>query len=136
MENEQEEGRFIRGACRFCGQMKIVPWSLTQEEAEEKATEACDCDDAEWDRKLKERIRKAKEALNSVFGPGAADYGQKPVSERVMLFLQEAACLMAEGYVDNVQTDIPGTCRVKLADTGKGSIKIKRTETTVRSRES
>lgn len=136
MEKEKDEGRYIRGACRFCGQMKIVPWSMTQEEADDKATEACDCDDAAWDRKLKEQIRKAKEALNSVFGPGAADYGQKPVGARAMAFLQEAVSVMAEGYIDNVSVDLMGACRAKLTLTGKGSIKVKRTETTVRSLES
>lgn len=52
----------IAGACRYCGQVRIMnasrKWS--QEEADDEATRNCECGEAKNERLRKERVLKAR----------------------------------------------------------------------------
>lgn len=137
MENMNNQGGcFIRGTCKYCGQYRIVSFSDTQEEANEKASEECDCGGTRKAKALQERKEKAMNGVESVFGEGASDAGYVPVSAEVLGFLKTVVTTMAEETVGAVSVEIPGACRAKFSFTGKGNIKICRSETRTRSLES
>lgn len=135
-ENKDDQGRYTRGICKFCGQVHIVPFSDTQEEADDRAAALCDCAGAVKERRRLERIERATGGVERVFGSGASDVGQKPVDAGTLRFLKAAVELMAGEAVDSVTVDIPGICQAKFRVTAKGNIKISRSETRVRSFES
>lgn len=60
MENELP---LTQGTCRFCGQTKLLKTvgDITQSQADEMATEGCDCVDAKIWQNRQSKINKAKE---------------------------------------------------------------------------
>ena len=140
-DEAKEEGTLCRGVCRWCGQVRIVSYCVTKEEADARAAEECDCAGAVRERRRLERVEKARENIDRVFGDGATEYGQRPVGGDVLDFLRHSAELMA-GYVcagdaiSGVSVTVPDVCVAKLSVTSKGNVKVSRSETRVRSLES
>lgn len=60
MENELP---LTQGTCRFCGQTKMIRTvgDITQSQADEMATEGCDCKEAKVWQNRQSKINKAKE---------------------------------------------------------------------------
>lgn len=60
MENELP---LTQGTCRFCGQTKMIKTvgDITQSQADEMATEGCDCKEAKVWQNRQSKINKAKE---------------------------------------------------------------------------
>ena len=105
---ENEEGAFVRGTCRYCGQVRIVPVSVTQDEADERAADECDCSGAVRERHRLERVERAAENIDRVFGSGDSDYGQRPVGGDVLDFLRHAeinAALFDEDRAEHAAVD-------------------------------
>lgn len=65
-----------QGYCRFCGQAIYDATAATQAEADERATQYCDCSEAERYRAKLKKIEKAKvrlgEMLSPIFGEASA----------------------------------------------------------------
>lgn len=59
----------IMGACRFCGQSRLLETigELTQEEADERATMECTCSDAKVMQNRQRKIDKANEWAEGYF---------------------------------------------------------------------
>ena len=136
MENNNSERSYIRGVCRYCGQALIVSLSESQEEADEKAAEECDCDGAVKALRIRERIQNATDGIEKIFGSGAADADYEPLGAAALEYLKATATLMVEEIIEGVSVKIPGVCVAKLAMTGKGTIKICRSEGGTRTIES
>lgn len=58
-----DELPLTQGTCRFCGQTKLLKTvgDITQSQADEMATEGCDCSDAKVWQNRQSKISKAKE---------------------------------------------------------------------------
>lgn len=59
----------ITGKCRFCGQLRIIETvgEITQEKADEMATDQCDCKEAKVYHNRQQKIKKANEWAHNRF---------------------------------------------------------------------
>ncbi len=137
----EDDVNIIRGTCRYCGQTQIVSFSASQEEADERAAQKCDCVGATRERNRQRRVEQAGKNIDRIFGAGAAEYGQRTVGGRILDYLREAAELMAGDVcagdiISDIRITVPDVCVAILSATSKGNVKISRRETRVRSLES
>lgn len=85
-------GKLVQTApCRFCGQMiqlEDQEEEYTKEQAEEAATEQCNCEEAQEYRKNKKRKKRAIRNVQQLFGedaePGEMPKWQKNFLDRIM----------------------------------------------------
>jgi hypothetical protein len=117
------------GGCRYCGQMQEVGPHPSQEAADDTASEVCDCPRARMERRVSERIEDARDRVHRLFGEGAEELGFKPISPAALDLLEGTVEQIARNVVSSATLQIRGQCKVKLALTSKGNIKINRTET-------
>lgn len=130
MENE-----IITGACRFCGQTHQTT-GVTQEEADRIATQACQCDGARKEKRIRDVIRDAKERAEDLLGEGGALDGFVPIEDSGVRDLINAAIeLIAIGELNSAAMQINGRGAVKVKSSGVGGVKIERTRTLRRSEE-
>lgn len=127
-EEEQERPEGLEdqfGACRFCGQTKLLhplfPWS--EEDCNEVATELCDCPDAKNYTNGKHREEKAMNAIAAAYG----DNAQVPLPQFVTL-LQPAVKPLVTGKIDSITVECNGI-KAKLTMTSKGKVKLSKTAT-------
>lgn len=127
-EEEQERPEGLEdqfGACRFCGQTKLLhplfPWS--EEDCNEVATELCECTQAVIYAKKKSRKEKVIKAIEENFGEKA----KHPVPE-VAVVMMAAVVPIVNYDIDSV-TIKDGKVKYKLSMTSKDTVKVERTIT-------
>lgn len=103
-------------ACPFCGQI-----SLTGDE--------CNCPGARRDRKIKDQIERAVQAIDEIFGETCSEEGYKPVSEENIDIMNAAAVQIANYKMHAVSLVLSSGTRAKLTRGAKGVIKVERSET-------
>lgn len=118
------------GACRYCGQLQEVGPHPSQAAADETATEVCSCPSARTARRTAEQIEDAQSRVNRLFGEGAEDLGFKPIAgDGAIELLERVVELIARGPISSASLNIRGQCKAKFSITGKGKIKVSRSET-------
>ena len=130
MENE-----IITGACRYCGQLHQST-GVTQEEADRIATQACQCDGARKEKRIRDVIRDARERAEDLLGEGGALDGFVTIRDSgVRNLIDDAIELVATFELKEVTMQISGCGAVKVKSSGIGGVKIERTRTLRRSEE-
>lgn len=117
------------GACRYCGQIQEVGPHQTQAEADDTASEVCNCPGARAARRERERVEDAQERVHRLFGDGAEELGFKPVHDAAVDLLDQVVELIAKGPISSASLNIRGQCKAKFSITSKGKIKVSRSET-------
>lgn len=124
---ERKEG--LAGACKYCGQ--IVPTrGTTQEEADRIATEECTCSMASAMQKRVRSIQLAKEIIDELF-PRLEDERNTELAISLKNIVDE----IAAGRYRAITIQVSGKVSVSLSMTGKGTIKVARTDKTKQSYE-
>lgn len=126
--NELQDVGTIIGACRYCGQTKVIHplFEISEEEADERATWECDCLEAEEERKKRDRRDRAVAAVKNKFGAAVPEEDQAP--ERVVDMMIAAIDAVMEKEAESVTISISKTVKAKISMTGKGAIKVEKTK--------
>lgn len=126
----------MMGVCRFCGQTYQIRDAETQEEADERASQICQCDDARKNKRILDVIRDAKDKADDLLGEIGAEDGFIPVeNEHVRALIYAAIRLVAYGELRETTMQIIGRGVVKVKASGVGGVKIERSRTLRRSEE-
>ena len=116
------------GACKYCGQMRIVQVSedknYTQEEIDKIAESECDCDVARMLRARNEAYGNLRGMLDERFPDDAVDEKGKHIKELLRLAGKE----MSEMFIDSIGI-VSGKEKYSLALTQKLTFKLKITNT-------
>ena len=123
-----------KGACRFCGQNKMieVPNGYTQEEIDEEVTCECKCDEAKAYQEKKEREERLEAQKLSAKGTTfELFHNDFPEVEEI---LNNAIPLLVTKKVKKMTINT-GTKVTATIGISKGTIKVERTETSKYSRE-
>lgn len=122
----------IYGTCKFCGQCN---WDLdcseclNTDEAIEKATESCECDEAVKYTTLRKKYTSAKAHVDDLFGKGCKEKEIEPASTNVLTYLYTCAERVVNSDISAVTVNIARGCQAKISASAKGQIKVERTET-------
>lgn len=123
LEKEMPEGlEEQQGACRFCGQIRMLHTlgAMSDEMCIEAATQLCDCMEADsYTRHLRKK-EKAYDRIRTVYGD---------LPEDIQNVMCAAVDLMVEDRMERVTFNITGKLKAQISVTSKGNIKIDRTET-------
>ena len=134
MDNElelQSKGKINFGTCRYCGQGQVLSQYVGDtSEADEIVTSICDCDSAESERRMTQRVYKGRELITKAFGMGAEEQGFIPVSEVSLNMLYQGIEVIARGYINKLKLSIPKLCTAQISMNSKGLIVVQRTEGT------
>lgn len=126
MENKEETMekniQYLPGVCKGCGQTMMVV-ETSQEQADEIATEKCDCPAGEMIRKKKE----LDERLGELIGEEAPQYGWDATTPEIFETIKEIGHIEAEGKIESVGIRIDKTS-LRIANRG-GKIVIERSKT-------
>ena len=130
----EEEGgsEMVYGTCRYCKQMKIAyPYgTFSQEDADEQATEGCDCRGARNARELQRRYNEALEHIQNMIGGmqsnGAIQEGEE-ITELAEEAMQTAMDSVWNGIFDSVGFAIDGT-KITISKP-KGKLKFSKRRT-------
>ena len=123
------------GVCRFCGQT-IQVRAETQEEADARASSACQCTGAAQTRRVMETIRDARDKAEDLLGETSEQDGFVPVTDEGVRSLIDAAIEQAAmGTIREAALQIIGHGAVKITHTKSGGVKIERSRTMKRSEE-
>lgn len=112
------------GTCKYCGQMRQVPFSenLTDEDMNRIATEECDCDKAMYERNVRHEVAKAQNAIEKIILP------RYQKTAEVLMFMADS---LARGNANAIQITQGDGAKVTARATSKGiAIKIVDTITT------
>lgn len=112
----------LLGDCKGCGQTMMVV-ATNQEQADEIATEKCDCPAGEMIRKKKE----LDERLGELIGEEAPQYGWDATTPEIFETIKEIGNIVAEGKIESVGIRIDNTS-LRIANRG-GKIVIERSKT-------
>ena len=121
------------GACRFCGQIKLVEAleEFNEDELNELATEQCNCYEAQNYISRLYRKEKADFRIEELFGSG-----NKPeLTDARMQMLHQAAGYVVDGIAEKVTVEVTGELKMMVSETAKGNIKINRKTTVQRAAE-
>ncbi len=115
------------GVCKYCGQIRMVNAkpSIPQEDVNIIASKECDCFSAQMHRKRDRQYEKASVNIEKIFK-------DRPEMAEI---LRCAARKIADEQIDVVTVKC-GAITAKASVTGKGTIKISRTEKNENSLES
>lgn len=114
------------GFCIYCGQASLGINADSSAEANERATDECDCPEAKNQRKKKRQIAEAKRKIAEVFLDDGLEY--EPCSE-VLEMMNSAVELMAEGVVKSMTMSVANVGIAKIAVNSKGGIVVERRRT-------
>lgn len=114
--------QYLPGVCKGCGQTMMVV-ETSQEQADEIATEKCDCPAGEMIRKKKE----LDERLGELIGEEAPQYGWDATTPEIFETIKEIGHIVAEGKIESVGIRIDKTS-LRIANRG-GKIVIERSKT-------
>ena len=121
------------GACKFCGQIKLVEAldEFNEDELNELATEQCNCYEAQNYTSRLYRKEKADCRIEELFGPG-----NKPeITDARMQMLHQAAGYVVDGIAEKVTVEVTSELKMMVSETAKGNIKINRKTTVQRAAE-
>ena len=125
----------MMGVCRFCGQT-LQMRAETQEEADERASRACQCPGATQTRRVMETIRDARDKADDLLGEVGEEDGFVPVTDANVRALIDAAIERAAfGEIREAAFQIIGHGAVKITRTKSGGVKIERSRTLKRAEE-
>lgn len=116
------------GKCKCCG-IEYSVIALTQEDADEIATENCKCNGAQLE-KIKVTL---KSRLNDVCGTHAPDFGFSAVDPEIYTALRQICDWVVENKIHNATLQIDET-KIQIANTGN-KCKVKRIKTITQSAE-
>lgn len=124
-----ENERFL-GSCKFCGQISAgtVDGASTQAEADEIATEDCNCYDAKEYVRLKKQKVRAKTFVNEIFGTDSKEW-EATAEKELITFLHKAVDLVADNRLKSVQATIPGVGSARISMNNKNGIVVERRKT-------
>lgn len=127
--SELQDMKTIIGACRYCGQTKAIHplFDLTEEDADERATWECDCEEAKSEREKRDRRDRAVAAVRSKFEPDASPMEAAPAA--VVEILINAVDLILAEEAESVTVNISKSIKAKISMTSKGAVKVERTKT-------
>ena len=112
----------LLGVCKGCGQTMMVV-ATSQEQADEIATEKCDCPAGEMFRKKKE----LDERLGELIGEEAPQYGWDATTPEIFEAIRQIGHIVSEGKIESVGIRIDKTS-LRIANRG-GKIVIERSKT-------
>lgn len=112
----------LLGVCKGCGQTMMVV-ATSQEQADEIATEKCDCPAGEMIRKKKE----LDERLGELIGEEAPQYGWDATTPEIFEAIRQIGHIVSEGKIESVGIRIDKTS-LRIANRG-GKIVIERSKT-------
>ena len=112
----------LLGVCQGCGQTMMVV-ATSQEQADEIATEKCDCPAGEMIRKKKE----LDERLGELIGEEAPQYGWDATTPEIFEAIRQIGHIVSEGKIESVGIRIDKTS-LRIANRG-GKIVIERSKT-------
>ena len=117
-----------RGGCNFCGQMADVNilkgW--TEEQANEVATELCECGEAKAYTRQKGQKERGHKQVEKLFGDGNK---QVAVKVGAIKLLHEAVDNVVSCNTGKVTVELGAGAKATINLTGKGVLKVKRTIT-------
>lgn len=105
------------GACRFCGQIKLVEAleEFNEDELNELATEQCNCYEAQNYISRLYRKEKADFRIEELFGSG-----NKPeLTDARMQMLHQAAGYVVDGIAEKVTVEVTGELKMMVSETKK-----------------
>lgn len=108
--------------CKFCGQMVQIQEALTDEDAVEAATMACECQEAVSYRREKERRERTLQNVRTLFG-------REEDSDGTVRILLAAAGGVLDGEVTKASLTLYDGTRASISLTAQGDINVERTET-------
>ena len=123
LEKEMPDGlEEQQGACRFCGQIRMLHTMgmMKEELLNEAATQLCDCPEADKYARHLRKKEKAYERIRSIY---------HDMPEDIQELMGAAVDLMLEDRMEKVTLHITGKLKAQISMTSKGNIKIDRTET-------
>lgn len=94
----------MQGVCRGCGQLQEVT-AKTQKEADRKATEMCNCGEAE-------KVRKHADLMNvieQICGDAGKEKGLDPVEPETIQRIKEAATLVFKNKFEKASFSVEGS---------------------------
>lgn len=108
------------GICRFCNQMRLVEVNenASGEEVNNKATEECDCPEAEHERDHKRKIENVNWNIQSLI----EEDGRPDVAE----ILYAAAETMVNANIKKVAVNINAETTVSMSRDGDGKITVEK----------
>jgi len=124
------EKRKYTGACLFCGQVYDTDVEFnSQEEADQNATMMCTCSSAKLMQKLEASRSAAYQNIDQLFDQGCEKVcGLPACSETVIVFLKQAVDLVSHSHIDGISVNLGSDGRAKISVTGKGNIKVSRSQ--------
>lgn len=123
----KESMRAETGTCRFCGQVVVVdvPMHAGPDEIDEMASRMCNCDSAQAYEESIQRIQRAQSKVDTLYGVRATH----PVSQSAVGLMYAIIETVEKGSIKAVSMNIDGSTKCKITKTGKGTIKVERTDT-------
>lgn len=113
----------MEGRCRYCGTIQQV-MAADQIDADNKISADCSCGGAAREKKRLQIL----DNIDAIAGEDAASMGFSSVHGDTLLWLKRAGEMILDGIVDKIGVEIDGT-KITIAITGKGDVKIKRSQT-------
>ena len=116
------------GYCRFCGQGADVDTD-EMEKANELATEHCTCARADDERRVKRQVMAAQVRAIDLFNEECGRFG---FAGAAAIETREIICLLVEEIarrnIQSVKLDLGELGKCQIGITGKGKIKVTRTQ--------
>lgn len=141
-----DNATFTTGACAYCGQQLTVVPADSQNDADERATDSCNCPGAKEARadeehrqarieKREETLDSAKADLDDLFGEGAAEKGKRSVKPEVLAWLYQGAVFVYDELLRKVQFTVTQGISGTISKTDKGKLTIQRDDKTTTKKE-
>lgn len=111
--------------CKFCGQMVQIQEALTDEDAVEAATMACECQEARAYQKEQERRERTMQNVRHLFGGGE----EAGISDGTLQILLAAAGGVLRGEITRITLVLHDGTKAAISQTAQGDINVERTET-------
>ncbi len=112
------------GFCKYCGQAKAVQigedQKYSQEDLDMIATSECGCDLAKTQNEKENRIRRAKESIDSIAKEGETSVGD---------FLKQALPLLTDHKIKKLSVNLNGIITYAMWRGNEGQISVQRKET-------
>ncbi len=108
----------ITGACKYCGQSRLIDWNedepISQAEADERATNECDCSDASVARNRERKIQRAQEWVRNRFEgcPGVIALFDEAINETVNYEVEAISIKFGE-WTHKIFVDSEGFLTIK-----------------------
>lgn len=106
--------------CRFCGQIVQIQDVLTDEDAVEAATMACECQEAVSYRRERERRERTLENVRALFGR------EEDTAVQILIAAAEG---VLDGEVTKIALTLYDGTKASISQTSQGDINVERTET-------